>query len=72
MEREMRDIHARLEDMEIAQRCTSGVGDVSESKSEDEVGHEGEEVTAEDVANECLIRAVARMGAREKNGYSSI
>jgi hypothetical protein len=66
MEREMRDIHARLVDMEIKQRRTTGVGDVSESESEDEAGHEGEEVTAEDAANECLIRVVARMGAREK------
>jgi hypothetical protein len=66
MEREMRDIHARLEDMETARRRTTGVGDVSESESEYEAGHEREEVTTEDAANECLLRAVARMGAREK------
>jgi hypothetical protein len=66
MEREMFDIHTRLLDMEVAQRHTTGVGDVSESESEDEAGHEGEEVTAEDATNECLIRAIARMSAREK------
>jgi hypothetical protein len=62
MEREMCDICARLVDMETTQRQTVGVGDVSESEIEDEAGHEGEEVAA----NECLIRVVARMGAREK------
>jgi hypothetical protein len=66
MEREMHDIRARLEDMETTQRCTTGVGDVSDSKSEDEAGHEGEEVAAEDAANERLIRVVARMGAKVK------
>jgi hypothetical protein len=66
MEREMHDIRARLVDVEIKQRCTAGVGDVSESESEDEAGHEGEEVTTEDATNECLIRVVARMSAREK------
>jgi hypothetical protein len=52
--------------MEIKQRCTIGVGDVSEFESEDEVGHEGEEVATEDVANERLIRAITRMSARVK------
>jgi hypothetical protein len=66
MEREMRDIHARLVDMETAQRHTIGVGYVSDSESEDEAGHEGKEVVAEDAANERLIRAVARMCAKEK------
>jgi hypothetical protein len=66
MEREMHNIRTRLMDVEIKQRRTAGVGDVSESESEDEVGHEGEEVAAEDAANECLIRVVARMSAREK------
>jgi hypothetical protein len=52
--------------MEIAQRHTIGAGDLSDSETENEVKHEGEEVTAEDAANECLIRAVARMGAKAK------
>ena len=62
----MRDIRARLMDMEIKKRRIAGVGDVSAFESEDEAGHEREEVTSEDAANECLIRAIARMGAREK------
>jgi hypothetical protein len=66
MEREMCNIRTRLVDMEIKQRRTASVGDVSESESEDEVGHEGEEVAAKDAANERLIRVFARMSAREK------
>jgi hypothetical protein len=66
MEREMCDIRARLEDMEIAQRRRVDAGDLSDSESENEVEHEGEEVTVEDATNECLIRVVARMGAKEK------
>jgi hypothetical protein len=42
MEREMCNIHTRLMDMEIKQRCTTDVRDVSESESEDEARHEGE------------------------------
>jgi hypothetical protein len=65
MEREMRDLRARLEDMETAQRHTVSARDLSDSKSEIEAEHE-EEVTAEDAENERLIRAIAKMGAREK------
>jgi hypothetical protein len=66
MEREMHNLHARFMDMKIKQRHTTGVEDVSESESEDEAGHEGEEVATEDATNERLIRVVARMSAREK------
>ena len=48
IEREMCDLRARLEDMETTQRCTVGAGDLSDSESENEVEHEGEEVTIED------------------------
>jgi hypothetical protein len=65
MEREMCDLRARLEDMETTQRCTVSAGDLSDSESEIEDEHE-EDVAAEDVSNERLIRAIARMGAREK------
>jgi hypothetical protein len=65
MEREMHDLRARLEDMETAQRRTMSARDLSDSKSEIEAEHE-EEVAAEDAANERLIRAIARMGARAK------
>jgi hypothetical protein len=66
MEREMHDLRARLEDMETTQRHTVSAGDLSDSESEIEAEHEGEEVAAEDAANEHLIRAIARMGARAK------
>jgi hypothetical protein len=66
MERDIHDIRARLMDMEMKQRCTIGAGDLSDSEREDEARHEREEVTAEDAENERLIRAVARMSAREK------
>jgi hypothetical protein len=65
MEREIHDLRARLEDMETAQRCTASAGNLSDSESEVEVEH-GEEVAAEDAANECLIKAIARMGAKTK------
>jgi hypothetical protein len=65
MEKEMCDLRARLEDMEIAQRCTASAGDLSDSESEVEAEHK-EEVVAEDASNELLIRAIARMGARAK------
>ena len=66
MAREMRDLRARLEDMETAQRHTVGIGNLSDFESEVEVEHEEEEVAAEDATNERLIRAISRMGAREK------
>jgi hypothetical protein len=65
MEREMRDLRARLEDTEIVQRRIVSVGDLSDSESEIEAEHE-EEVAVEHAANECLIRDIARMGARAK------
>jgi hypothetical protein len=66
MEREMRDLRTRLEEMETSQRRTVSARDLSDSKSEIEVENEEEEVAAEDAANKRLIRDIARMGAREK------
>jgi hypothetical protein len=66
MEEEMCDLGARLEDMETTQRRTVSAGDLSDSEIEIEAKHEGEEVAAEDVANERLIRAIAKMGAKAK------
>ena len=43
----MRDLRARLEDMETAQRHTASAGDLSDSDSEIEAERE-EEVVAED------------------------
>jgi hypothetical protein len=65
MEREMHDLCMRLEEMETTQRRTVSAGDLSDFESEIEA--EGEEEGAtEDATNERLIRAIARMGAREK------
>jgi hypothetical protein len=67
MAKEMWDLRSRLEDMETTQRrIFSAIVDLSDSESEVEVEHEEEEVVAEDVANERLIRAISRMGARVK------
>jgi hypothetical protein len=46
VEREMRELCARLDTMETTQRCTVNAGDVSEAERENEAGHEGEEVAA--------------------------
>jgi hypothetical protein len=66
VERDLHNIHARLVDMEIRQRCTTDVGDISESENEDDAGHGEEEIPVEDAANERLLKAVARMGAKAK------
>jgi hypothetical protein len=65
VERDLHNIRARLVDMEIRQRRTADVGYISESESEVEAERE-EEITIEDVANERLLKAVARMGAKVK------
>jgi hypothetical protein len=65
VERQMRDLRARLEDMETTQRRIVSAGNLSDSESEVEVEHE-EQVAAEDASNERLIKAIARMGARAK------
>jgi hypothetical protein len=66
VEREMHELHDRLDAMETAQRHTVEVGDISEAESENEARNEGEEVSIEDVADELLFRVVARIGARSK------
>jgi hypothetical protein len=65
MERQMRDLRARLEDMEVAQRHTASAGDLSDSEGEVEAEQQGE-VAAEDADNERLIKAIAMMGAKAK------
>jgi hypothetical protein len=66
VERNMRELCSRLDSMETTQRCIVDTRDISKSESENEAGNEGEEVAVEDVAEEHLFRAVARIGAREK------
>jgi hypothetical protein len=65
VEREMRELRAKLDAMEIVQRRTVNTGDISEANSENEARH-GKEVAVEDTIDECLFRAIARIGAREK------
>jgi hypothetical protein len=65
VEREMPKLCARLVAMETTQRRTVDAGDISEADSDNEAGHE-EEVAVKDVADECLFRVIARIGAREK------
>jgi hypothetical protein len=62
----MHELHGRLDAMETTQRCIVDAGDISEVDSENEAGHEEEEVVVEDAADECLFRVVARIGAKEK------
>jgi hypothetical protein len=66
VEREMRELCARLDAMETTQRHTVDAGDINEAESENEVGNEGEEVAVEDAADERLFRVITRIGAREK------
>ena len=63
MEREMRELRARLDSMETTQRRALDVGDVSEAEMEEV---EFAEAAVEDAAEECLLRAVVKSGARAK------
>jgi hypothetical protein len=63
MEREMRELRARLDAMEITQRRVPDVGDVSEVEMEEV---EVEEAITEDVVEERLLRAVVKLGSRVK------
>jgi hypothetical protein len=60
---EMRELHARLEEMEEMQRRTHVVEYVNDVKSEE---IEVEEVIGEDVAEELLLKVVVKLGTREK------
>jgi hypothetical protein len=66
VERDLHNLRTRVVDMEIRQRRTTDVGDISESENEDDVGHGEEEIPAEDASNERLLKFVARMGAKVK------
>jgi hypothetical protein len=61
----MRYLRARLKEMETAQRRTTSAGDLSDFEDEVEVEQQGEFV-AEDASTERLIKAIARMGVKEK------
>jgi hypothetical protein len=66
VEREIRNLRARMEDMETSRRRKDDVGDISESKDEGGAGHEEEEIPTEDAANERLIKAIAQMSSKTK------
>jgi hypothetical protein len=65
MERQIRDLRARLEEMETTQRCTTGARDISDFEGELEAKEQGE-IAAENAANEQLIKAIARMSSKTK------
>jgi hypothetical protein len=65
MEREMRELCAQLDAMEITQIRATDTKYVNEAESENEARAE-EEVVAKDATKEHLFRAIARIGAREK------
>jgi hypothetical protein len=66
MEQQIRDLRARIEEMETTQRHGVGTGEFSDSEVEEEAGHDAEEVTTEDASTERLIRAISRMSSKTK------
>jgi hypothetical protein len=66
MERQIRDLRARLEEMETTQRHEVGTGKFNDSEVEEEAGHDEGEVTAKDASIERLIKAIARMSSKTK------
>jgi hypothetical protein len=66
IEREMRDLRARLEEMETAQRRGVGAAEFSDPEIEEEAGHDQEEIATEDASTERLIRAISRMSSKTK------
>jgi hypothetical protein len=63
VEREMRELRARMEAIEETQRRELDVEDINDAKSEEV---EVEEAVGDNVAKERLLRAVVRLGARAK------
>jgi hypothetical protein len=66
MERQIRDLRARLEDMETTQRRGADAGEFSDPEMEEEAGHDEGEVSAEDASTERLIKAISRMSSKTK------
>ena len=66
IEKEMRDLRARLEEMETAQRCGVGAAEFSDPEIEEEAGHAEGEISAEDASTKRLIRAILRMSSKTK------
>jgi general stress protein YciG len=66
MERQIRDLRVRLEDMETTQRRGADAEEFSDPEIEEEAGHDGGEVSAEDATTERLIKAISRMSSKTK------
>jgi hypothetical protein len=66
MERQIRDLRERLEDMEATQRRGADAGELSDFEVEEEAGHDEGETSAEDASTERLIRAISRMSSKTK------
>jgi hypothetical protein len=62
MGEEKRQLHARMDSMEIAQRRAPNVGDINEAENKEM--EEG--VVGEEVVEERLLRAIVKMGAKAK------
>jgi hypothetical protein len=60
--REVRELHARLEALEAMERRTSTARDIIDAESEE---IEVEEATEEYTGDECLLKVVMKLGARE-------
>jgi hypothetical protein len=63
MEREMRELHARMDAMETTQRREPDASDVNDAENEEV---EFEEDVAEDATEECLLKVVFKLGYRDK------
>jgi hypothetical protein len=66
VEREMRELRARLDAIETTQKQIVDTGDASEFENKNEARLEEEEVVVEDAAEERLFRAISRIGVRAK------
>jgi hypothetical protein len=66
MERQIRDLRARLKDMETTQRRGADAEEFNDPEMEEEAGHVEGEVAAEDAATERLIKAISRMSSKTK------
>jgi hypothetical protein len=64
MEREMRELRARLDAMETTQRRAPDVGDVSEAEMEEV---EVEEVVAEDACGRTLVESGCQIGCQSED-----
>jgi hypothetical protein len=62
IERDMRELRARLDAIEIVQRRSPDVRDIGDAESEE---REVEEFVAKDVTEECLLKSVVKLVARE-------